>query len=775
MVTVPCLMLAAGIATGAALPTSLPPGHIPAAGEDACTQGTELRLELVINQTPTGRILPVRMQDSHVWLAVQDLRAGGLLLADATPAMVDVSMLPGMTVQYDEVGQRLLLQVESRWLPERILGTGRATTRVQAESSTGALLNYELYVDHRAGGASTLSLWNEARLFGPFGLLSASGAYRTSLAGAPVQQGYIRYDSTFTHIDDGQARTWEAGDFVTRTLAWSSPARLGGVQISRDFSVRPDIVTYPLPSFSAVADLPTSLELFINGYRASQQDVLPGPFTLTDIPHVNGAGEAVVVTTDAQGRRISIASPFYVASQLLRPGLSDYAVALGVLRKDYGRKSFSYGEAVASVAWRQGITRHVTLEATAQGAENLALGGVGALFRIGNLGVVDGAFAYSKAAGSSGSQTRIGYQYQGRRWNLMASHMRRSRDFRDLSGLGHAGADLPRRQTQAQASMTLPRHVGTLGVSYLSTRQRNENFRILGLAYQKPVGSGSLYVSLNRDLERAGTTAMLQLTVPLGAGMAVAAIEQAPGGRVRARADYSRAIPADGGLGWTIGARKDASHAPYVQGNLGWRTTVARLDMGLTGAPGQQMQWASVGGSLIWMDGAMFPANRVQDSFGLISTDGVADVPVRYENRVIGTTDRRGHLLVPWVPGYYAAKYAIDPLDLPATMRTPLVEQRVAVARGGGRLIRFPLQQTAAISLTLQGPDGTALPPGTPVTVNGKDGFHVGYEGILYVEEPLAANKLVAALADGTTCRASFVLDLGKQTVTREEPVTCRP
>jgi len=758
-----------------ALSTSLPLEHIPPAVSGVRALETELRLELVINQAPTGQILPVRMQGGHFWLAAQDLRAGGLLLADAIPAMVDVSTLPGMTVQYDEPGQRLLLQAESRWLPGRILGRRTATTRVQAESSTGALLNYELYVDHRAGGASALSLWNEARLFGSFGLLSTSGAYRTSLAGPSLQQGYVRYDSNFTHIDDERARTWEAGDFVTRTLAWSSPARLGGVQISRDFSVRPDIVTYPLPSFSAVADLPTSLELFINGYRTSQQDVPPGPFTLTDIPHVNGAGEAVVVTTDAQGRRVSIATPFYVASRLLRPGLADYAISLGVLRTDYSRKSFSYGEAVASVAWRQGVSRQVTLEATAQGSENLALGGVGALFRIGNLGVVDGALSHSKAVGSSGSQMRIGYQYQGRRFNLMASHTRRSRDFRDLSNLGHAWADLPRRQTQAQASMTLPQHAGTLGVSYLATRQRNENFRILNLAYQKPVGSGSLYASLNRDLGHGGMTAMLQLTIPLGEGMAMTAIEQAPGGRVRARADYSRAIPADGGLGWTIGARKEASNAPYVQGNLGWRTPVARLDMGLTGAPGQQMQWASLGGSLIWMDGALFPANRVQDSFGLISTDGVADVPVRYENRRVGTTDRHGHLLVPWVPSYYAAKYAIDPLDLPATMSTPLIEQRVAVARGGGRLIRFPLRQTAAISLTLQGPDGTALPPGTAVTVNGKGGFHIGYEGLLYVEEPLAVNKLIAVLADGTACRASFALNLEKHIVTREEPVLCRP
>ena len=38
--------------------------------------------------------------------------------------------------------------------------------------------------------------------------------------------------------------------------------------------------------------------------------------TLTNVPFINGAGEAVVVTTDALGRQVSTSVPFYVTSTL---------------------------------------------------------------------------------------------------------------------------------------------------------------------------------------------------------------------------------------------------------------------------------------------------------------------------------------------------------------------------------------------------------------------------------------------------------------------------
>lgn len=74
------------------------------------------------------------------------------------------------------------------------------------------------------------------------------------------------------------------------------------------------------------AAVPTSVDLFINGYRSGSTQLQPGPFTLTNLPYINGAGDAVLVTTDALGRQVSTTLPFYVTSDLLKQGLSDGAV-----------------------------------------------------------------------------------------------------------------------------------------------------------------------------------------------------------------------------------------------------------------------------------------------------------------------------------------------------------------------------------------------------------------------------------------------------------------
>ena len=104
-----------------------------------------------------------------------------------------------------------------------------------------------------------------------------------------------------------------------------------------------------------------------------------------------------------------------------------------------------------------------------------------------------------------------------------------------------------------------------------------------------------------------------------------------------------------------------------------------------------ETRWADASGSLVWMDRQVFAANRIDDAFVVVSTDGFADIPVRYENQQVGETDQNGHLLVPWSSAYYRGKYEIDPLNLPPNVRSPNVEQRIAVRRGSGYLLEFPL------------------------------------------------------------------------------------
>src|SRR5690625_727248 len=329
-------------ALGQSLPP--PPRAIP---EDA---SLELHLELIINQRSTGRIVPVTRQSGAFLLRRQDLLEAGLAAEHlGEDLLINLSRLDSLVVNYHSAGQQLYLEVPTHWLPRQRLDGERASQYSTARSSPGALLNYDTFVRHQRHGATTASLDHEIRLFGKTGTLSSSGIYRQVLTGhSGTAEGYRRFNTRWEVSDQERLMTYAVGDVVTRPLGWSSAVRLGGIQLSRDFALRPDLVTYPLPDFSGEVDVPSTLDLFIDGARRSSLELEPGPFTLTNMPMVTGAGEATLVTVDAQGRRVESRLPFYVSSELLRPGWSSYNINAGALRRHFGQRDFSYGAAAAT-------------------------------------------------------------------------------------------------------------------------------------------------------------------------------------------------------------------------------------------------------------------------------------------------------------------------------------------------------------------------------------------------------------------------------------------
>ena len=371
------LMLAAGVPAGELPP---PPSSLESMAD------AQLFLELVINQMNTGKVVAVEQRSGRLFLPAQTLRETGIKLPEGLGAEVDLDSLPGLHSDYDSQGQRLLLDVPPDWLPEQFIGSRQAYPRTPALSSFGGLLNYDLYLNDTDDGGTYLAAWNEVRLFDSWGTLSNTGQYRQTLSGvgnSSLNNGYRRYDTTWRFSDDERLLTYEAGDLISGALPWSNSVRLGGVQLSRDFSVRPDLVTYPLPQFAGEAAVPSSVDLFINGYKSSSADLQPGPYTLTNIPFINGAGEAVVVTTDALGRQVSTTVPFYVTSTLLQKGLTDFSVAAGTLRRDYTLRDFGYGPGVTSGSLRYGLSDSLTLEGHAEASDSLTLGGVGGNLRLG--------------------------------------------------------------------------------------------------------------------------------------------------------------------------------------------------------------------------------------------------------------------------------------------------------------------------------------------------------------------------------------------------------
>lgn len=760
--------------------SELPPP--PAVSHSA--SGQQYMLELVVNQRERGEIVPVERRDGEFWLRSGDLQRAGIPAAKLAGEQVAPGQLGEVKVEYDERRQRLLLTVPPAWLPEQTLGQPQNGPRYPGQASNGALLNYDLYATRTDNAGSRLSSWNELRLFGPAGQFSSNGVYIQQLAGDTrgQQQGYIRYDTWYSNENENAALSWRAGDLITDALSWSNSVRLGGVQFARDFSVRPDLVTYPLPAFSGQAAVPSSVDLFINGYRSAQANVQPGPWSLTNVPFVNGAGDAVITTTDAVGRQVTTTLPFYVSSSLLKTGLSDYAFSAGAIRENYGIKNFDYGAAAASGSYRYGLRDWLTLESHAEGSSDMAMGGAGALVKLGSLGVINAALAQSQLDGRPGTQYSWGYQYNNSWFSLGTQHTLRSADFGNLALVGSRGDSantsysLARRSAQYTASLSLSQY-GSLGLAYLDIAGGSgDRTRLWNLSWSKNLwGNSSLYISASRDQQQGDWSGAISLVIPFGEqSSASISVERDQQGQSNQRLYVSRAMPSDGGFAYDASwAHQGGDSGDYRQGSLRYRNNKIDTSAGFYGDDDNTTQWADFTGSLVLMDNHVFAANNINDAFVVVKTR-YPDVTVRYENQAMGRTDDAGYLLVPSISSYYGAKYDIDTLDLPADMTAPKVEQRFAVKRKSGYLLNFPVERLRAASVILHDSNGQPLPVSSQVLRRDRATEYVGWDGLVWMEDLSASNPMRVVTPDGRQCETTLAIAEGQpKALQTYGPLTC--
>src|SRR5690606_8753725 len=374
------------------------------------SQGDEvLYLQVVLNGTDTGKIARFVRRDARLHASADTLRQLGFRMADGTAGSIALDSLPGLVVHYDAAMQQLRLDAPLSLLSldTTLLNTPTDAGVPRATASPGALLNYGLYASQQ-GSTRNLTGAAELRLFGLgngiFSNTAVTRAYRE--AGEDWRGETVRLDSSWRLSFPKRAIDITLGDTDSGFLGWTRPVRLGGVRIGSDFGLQPYRITTPLPAFLGEVAVPSAVDLYVNGVKQYSGNVTAGPFQLSTAPGINGAGNAQIVVTDAFGRTRTLDFAFYATQQLLAKGLSDWSVAAGMVREDYGIRSFSYAnEPVASATLRHGVSNRFTAEAHAEGGGGLVNVGAGGAWILGRAGVASLSHARSALGGTRGSQT----------------------------------------------------------------------------------------------------------------------------------------------------------------------------------------------------------------------------------------------------------------------------------------------------------------------------------------------------------------------------------
>lgn len=731
----------------------------------------ELYLEVTVNGESSGAVLRFTQGPRGLRSSLQNLRDLGLdpgLFGLAGVEEFDLADVRGLTHRFDPAAQTLALDVAPALRAPTAIGARVAPDVAAAGASApGLLLNYQLFASPGQGGRT--AALHELRWFNGSGVLSSSGI--TTMRGEG--RAYTRYDTYWTRSDPAKLETIQIGDVITNSLTWSRSLRLGGVQWRKNFELRPDLLTYPVAALQGTAVVPTAVSLYVNGMQQMSTEVPSGPFVINQIGGLNGAGQASIVTRDALGRSIATTLPLYIDTRMMAAGLSDFSVEAGMLRRDYGTRSFGYASTPsASASLRHGWTETLTVEAHGEAGRGLVNAGAGTLWRLGQLGVFSGSLSASGGR-QQGVQGGAGYQYISPRFSFDAQTTRASKEYADLATT--EGAPPATRTDRASLNVSLPGNQGA-SISYVGFKTPGQDrTRVAALAYSATL-FGRVFLSLGayRDLDRKDARGVsFSLSFALG-GRTTASMT---GGRQEDRSSRNFTLnrPADygGGFGWALqqGSLEDSR---YSQAQLQYLGSAGQVTVLAQRAGADQRYALDASGSLVMMDGTILPARQVGAGFALVST-GMPGIPVVSENRPLGLTNGSGHLLVPNLIPYINNQLSIDTGALPADARVPVSSRTAVPQRLAGVLVRFPVEQYAAATVVLHGVDGKPLPVGTPV-VDAASGAKavVGYDGMAFVDGLQAHNRLKVG-SGAALCEVQFDYAPAQGALPTIGPLVCRP
>lgn len=691
--------------------------------------------------------------------------------------------VPGLAHRYDSNQQRVYFTAGDELRIPHLYNARAAPEPLPARADYGALLNYSLLasaqrqkglLDYGFSGGNAAF---EGRFFGPFGVLTQTGVVGTTTFS---QASAVRLDSYYSYADPKSAVTYRAGDTIAGSLPWTRPIRLGGIQVQRDFTLRPDLVTVPMPRISGSAAVPSTLDILIDGRPAYSQGVGEGPYSIINIPLVSYNGNARVVVRDASGRETESSLPLVSTSNLLAQGMIDYSAEIGFPRHNFGSTSDHYSSMPAfSATLRGGITDSFTGESHVEGNANLFNGGFGFAARIGQMGVLSTASSFSTSTGGTGFQGYASYEAHLAAVTLKLSSQRTFGPYDDLAavtfnapslgqfagGPGIGGQTLagfavgsPKRIDRASLGIPIRFDKSGFGLGFADITQADgSKSQIFSASYTRSLPmDASLFVTAFTGRGSHNNTGLFAgISMPLGQSTSVSSgMTMDKSGETRSGITAQKSQQReDGSYGWRVGLQegKNAVNQAAASYRMPYGRIAGSVQQSNSGGAGQ----AQYDGAVAVLGSGVYFGNTVDGSFAVIDA-GAPGVPVLQENRAVGRTDAWGKYLVPGLRAYERNTIGIDPKDLPVDMDVPQTEEVVAPALRSGLGLNFAVKaERSSAVVVLTGWDGKLLAAGLKGHVEGGEDFIVGYDGRAYIGGLHETNSIVIDTGGGQ-CRASF-------------------
>ena len=638
----------------------------------------------------------VVVRDKDILISVAALEKAGIHsfagtreVLNGKPMVSLASLAPAITYKFDERDLTLRISAGVNLLATHNLNLElQKPADLEFRSDTSAFFNYSSILGN-------LSAWNgffeggvsyKGGLFYS-GLLASNGAN-------PVTRGLTNY----TYDDQPDMRRVMAGDTFVSSGILGGTGVLGGFSVAKNFSLDPYFIRFPSQDVSGILTTPSTVNVYRNGLLIKQEYLPPGTFSLNNIPGQVGQGNTQVVIRDALGNTHQINSPYYLSSELLQKGLSDYDYGIGFQRTDLS-SSFSYGAPSLSAFHLYGLTDWLTLGGRVEAQHDLLSGGpsisVGSL-----LGELDTNAAISREKNYDGAAASIGYQFIARRYSGGTNVQWMTLNYSNLTL--KPTDNRPVLQAQASGAIDLG-YATTVGLQYLYQRYSNQGTQNQASATDSTrIGKR---LNLNFSVTRALTgnsTPVNEVFVGLSYFFGHETVGTISGDTLNGYSGtvaLQKALPLGTGYGYLLQARE--GYQEQENAFFQYQNDYGRYEDDYTRAAGQNSNILSIAGGLVEIDGHVIATRPVQNGYALVEVPGLANVPAEWSNQVIGTTNKAGNVLLPNLLPYYGNQISIADSNIPIDYSIEVDRKVISVPFRGGGVVTFPVHKVQQVTGTI--------------------------------------------------------------------------
>ena len=233
---------------------------------------------------------------------------------------------------------------------------------------------------------------------------------------------------------------------------------------------------------------------------------------------------------------------------------------------------------------------------------------------------------------------------------------------------------------------------------------------------------------------------------------------------------YNRNISKHAGIGYRLQTGINAANQVSVEGRSD--KGIFRLEAAeLTGQSSARLR---ISGSVVKFNDNYFISQRLNDSYGVVDTNGIKNVRVYVDNQRYTKTNELGIAFIPRLRSFSKNYVSIEQSDLPLDVEIESLVMQPVPAWRSGIFINFPIKKIKPFTFQLKNENSEFIPVGSSIKLNGIDlDSLVGYEGQVYLTNLQETNQLEVNFHAGQ-CRAEIQLEKYDEKISDLGEIICK-